>query len=429
MAYIPLELIPAGWGTGEAVFAAIFILGLRYRIFTSKFTMVELAGTALIFWCISRMTVLSIAEGGGTGINSLRDAMAIFAGLILFRIAKLPELREVILRGVALGLVLALGLEAYQLLIGLPTLRGNGYVPPLFNYDTASGAYRPFGGFFTPVIFGASIAMTLGLLIFSGRSKRTTLLVLAGVGGLILTYTRGAWIGLAVAVLVGVLMVSGKVRSRMALASIPIAYMGLFGVLLFPDALSEPIARLLTIGDSDYGSNSIRSDLWAGVIQVVQDKPLIGYGTASFAEVLNPVIGPLAQFGHAHNTFLMVLFQYGLIGLLLLAALLVTMFLSVVSLPANEYRYKASGIAVWITFVASSSTETTWGSFHLVVFLFLGIGLAFAPGEPTLPAKDAQPPSRQASFAATRPGLPRITTGRRLQSPRTGTDSQRFPPH
>lgn len=379
VAYVPLEVIPAAWGTAEAVFAAVLVLGLRYRVFTTKFSMIEVAGTALIFWLIARMTLLSLAEGAGINIASMRDAMAIFAGLILFRIAKHPELRNVILRGATVGLVLGLGLEAYQLLIGLPRLRALGYIPPMFNYDTATGAYRPFGGFFTPVTFGASLAMSIALLTFSGRSRKVTPVFVIGVGGLVLTYTRGAWVGLLAAVLVGIMMTSQKVRARMALAALPLVYCALFAVLLFPNAFSEPLSRFLTIGDSEYGSNLIRIELWEGVLHVVGERPLVGYGTAPFVEVLRPVIGNFAEFGHAHNTFLMVMFQYGFIGLLLLAALTVTMFISVIKLVPHQHSFRPASVAVLVVFMASSVTETTWGSFHLLTFLFVAVGLAFAP--------------------------------------------------
>lgn len=397
-----MEILPGAVGTGETVFAAILVLGFRYRVFAAKVTAVEIAGTALILWLVARMTAVSLAEGYGVSFASLRDAMAIFAGLILFRLARNPELRGAIIRGVGLGLVLGLGLEAYQILVGLPTLRAHGYIPPQFNYDTASGAYRPFGGFYTPVIFGASLAMSLGLLIFSGPSRKKALLILAGVAGLILTYTRGAWLGLAAAVLVGLLAASPAIRKRMAVASVPLAYFGLIGILMFPAALSGPLERFMTIGDSEYGSNSIRVDLWEGVLRVVGEKPVAGYGPASFADVMNPQIGlTLAQFGHPHNTFLMVLFQYGFIGLLLLVALIVTLLVSVLKLPGLEYPHKVAGLAVLVTFLASSFTETTWGSFHLLTFLFLGVGFAFG-------RRGHQPLYASLHGATSEPATPRI---------------------
>lgn len=67
------------------------------------------------------------------------------------------------------------------------------------------------------------------------------------------------------------------------------------------------------------------------------DRPLIGYGTASFKHAITPELGYMAQV--AHNSYLSVLVEEGLIGLLLFLSMIGMVFLDAFRLPRIERRF------------------------------------------------------------------------------------------
>ncbi|WP_104161730.1 O-antigen ligase [Arthrobacter sp. ZGTC212] len=406
MAYIPLELVPGPVGTADALVVAILYLGVRYRVFNSKFTAIELMGSAFIAWLIARMSLLAILEGHSFDISFLRDGAAVFSALILFRISKIAELRKPILNGLLASLLLAIILETYQLVVGHDVLRGMGYQPPDFNYDTSAGTYRPFGGFYTPVVFGAYLALILSFASFAFKSTAARCLAGAGAVGLILTYTRGAWIGLIIALLAGVLLLSPRIRSRLAVWLITASFFLTSTLLMFPEIVAAPVQRLLTITDAGFSSNAIRLELWVGTLKKVSESPLIGFGPSAFSDVMAEEIGVLAQFGHPHNTFLLVFYRYGTVGLILLLSLLFTICAMLVRDKRAKSYDKSSGVAILIAFLICSFVETTWGSTHIIALLFTGLGLSLSSGT-----------DPQVQVRITRPAAPRAT----VERPTTGS--------
>lgn len=376
LGYIPLGLPAGGFSTSDITFLFLVGIGLKYKIFTTKFGLVEYVGTALALWFAVRMCLFAPLEGSAVGLGSLRDSLTVFAGLIAYRLAKLKILRKAIVRGVTVSLGIALFLEAYQLFAGLPHLLSMGYEAPLFNYNTASGTYRPFGGFFTPVIFGTYLSMAILFVAFSRRGFRWRIYSILAIVGLVFTYTRSAWIGFTLGAIAGFMTLSSSARSKSIRTVLPLLWVIALVLLAFPIILEAPISRFLTVFDANYESNSIRIELWYGTLQAVQHKPVIGYGNESFSAVLHEYVGSMSEFGHAHSTFGAILFKYGIVGIILYVALLVIMLKLLVSLRSEIYAYKSLGVAVFVSFVVASLAETTWGSFQLIVLLFLAAGLA-----------------------------------------------------
>lgn len=142
---------------------------------------------------------------------------------------------------------------------------------------------------------------------------------------LILTQSRGGWIGGAV-----VLFVVLARRWRGLLWLIPVALLGV-GLLAWRGELAlllDPVGSAGAIS-----SLESRVEIWSRAIYMIQDFPFTGIGVGTFQRVANVLYpfflaGPDAQIGHAHNLLLQVGVDLGLPGLVAFLAILLVAFWS-----------------------------------------------------------------------------------------------------
>ena len=139
---------------------------------------------------------------------------------------------------------------------------------------------------------------------------------------LVLTWSRGAWLGALVCVLLFVLLMGHKALSYLALATVPTV-----AVLHYlPEQLWR---RLGSIGSLQDSSIRYRVHLWEGVGKMLGDYWYcgVGVGEAAFCEVYSRYALPgIAGAMHAHNLYLQLLCELGVVGLVMFLAIVV-MFL------------------------------------------------------------------------------------------------------
>jgi O-antigen ligase len=383
--YVPHELLRSGPKTIYVQLALITACLLRYWPRHVRHSSVETAAWALAIWIILRVTWFSALEGHGLRATlAITESSRLIFGVILFRIARMDELRPAIIRGLRGALGLMLLIELYQIREGLPKLVGLGYTTPAFNYNTAAGTYRPFGTFATPVEFGIYFGLVGLAVILTSRTTKGTLLASAVTAyGLYVTYTRSAWVGVGLALLI-VLITKSEIRKDWTAVVLLNALLpAIIYTLLRPDWYGNLWARIATLQEGAYSSNSIRTTLWSGVWRAGQHHLLYGYGGQSFSDVLAPIVGSdLAVLGHAHSNYLQLFYLYGLLGLFGFVALLVCFAAALSSRNYPDgYQFRPVGVSVLTAFAISSFFETTWGAFVSIATLFLLIGLG-APGQP-----------------------------------------------
>ena len=158
------------------------------------------------------------------------------------------------------------------------------------------------------------------LLTRGPRIGQATALCGAGVIGicLILTWSRGAWLGLLFGGLVFLLIWN---RRSMYLifagaASIP------FLPLILPDSI---IHRFTSIGNMADTSTSYRVNIWRGSVHMLEDFWHCGIGVGEAAwDTVYPryALAAIEMAPHSHNLYLQTWIESGLIGLVLLLAFL-----------------------------------------------------------------------------------------------------------
>jgi O-antigen ligase len=178
-----------------------------------------------------------------------------------------------------------------------------------------------------------------------------------------LTGSRGS----AVALLIALMMVplslpfwsSGMRRAAPVAAAAGV----LFAIYVVPAPVWQRLKSASV--EIEQGNMSHRTTIWAAGMEVFLGQPIEGVGAAAFPERVMP---RLAKPSVAHNTFVSVLVELGVIGALILLALLAGLFYSAAKMPRLEARLWFVTLAAWCMGVSTGTWEcqkATWLLFGL----------------------------------------------------------------
>lgn len=152
---------------------------------------------------------------------------------------------------------------------------------------------------------------------------------------LFLTSSRGAWLGLGVALLIGLGLwlhhyglfsrqriatrwskLSGKAQTTLAASIVAIIAIMLIVSVIFIRSFSQ-----------SGRTTDLRTEIYVAAVELFNEKPLTGHGLFTFGRglVRLPDIQPDKPHSHAHNVPLLIAAELGLIGLVALAATLFVM--------------------------------------------------------------------------------------------------------
>lgn len=219
--------------------------------------------------------------------------------------------------------------------------------PPGFLFPLAGRLWlRAYGTFMQPNPYGGYLGLTLPLayglvlvaLLHAGREVRrpvsAALVVLAIISGglmvlaLFFTLSRGAWLGAAAAVLAVSVLLSRRALVISALVAVGGGvFVALGGVRALPAVIQERLTdflpyvglvdiRRVEITDRNFAVIE-RLAHWYAAVGMFADRPWFGVGVGNYAAVypayrIPPWDDPL---GHAHNIYLNVAAETGLVGL------------------------------------------------------------------------------------------------------------------
>jgi len=218
------------------------------------------------------------------------------------------------------------------------------------------------------LILALSIPMALYLLTANKNRWIKALcwvLLITGFTAILLTGTRGALF----AAIVGVIIMSGPTLSRMSRTQRSIGIIVCIALvsctMFFLPKTS--IDRYLSIGtELTQGTLTHRTVLWAAGLAMFRDHPFLGVGAGAYGHAIVRITD-IALI--AHNTFISVLVELGVVGAILLFILLASMFSSVLRLKNLEKWLWLALLATWATGACSVTWENrkvTWLLFGLV---------------------------------------------------------------
>lgn len=147
---------------------------------------------------------------------------------------------------------------------------------------------------------------------------------LLGVGCLILTWSRGAWLGIAVATLLFLLSFSRRSAGCVALSLLPLG-------CLSPYLPHSIVNRFVSIGSFSESSIRYRLYTWRGVFRLIREHAWgIGVGSEAFYAVYpRYAVSGTERVMHAHQLWLQIAVELGVGGVILFFWLLLLLFLCI----------------------------------------------------------------------------------------------------
>jgi len=233
-----------------------------------------------------------------------------------------------------------------------------------------------FGGYLTvvlPVIFS---------FLFFRKIRRWRLLIMLAVfvslwvG--VITFSRGAWIGIVAGLLLFLFLAQRKVFLTFLLA---------LGVVLFSFYLFSPVARGTISKFSTYEMTETsrqRLGLWQDSLRMIEDKPVFGHGLNSYMKIFQAYRRETYEFPtYAHNCYVQMAAEIGLAGLACFLGIMVTLFKQIFSNFVSTISKKEdlsflllgylSGI---LAFLIHSFVDTNFYSLQLVALFWFTVGMA-----------------------------------------------------
>ncbi|HLO88003.1 MAG TPA: IctB family putative bicarbonate transporter [Nostocaceae cyanobacterium] len=224
---------------------------------------------------------------------------------------------------------------------------------------------------------------------------------------LILTFSRGGWLGLVVGVLAAVALsiywLNLEFSPIWRTWLLPIVIASVIGLLLIAIIFVEPVRlRVASIFlDRKDSSNNFRRNVWDAVFRMIRDRPWIGIGPGHNA--FNKVY-PLYQLPRysalsAYSIFLEVAVETGFIGLACFLWLLVVIFNTAI-LQLNQLRQSFNREGLWLIgaiatllgMLTHGTVDTVWFRPEVNTLWWFMVALVASYWQPLPPKAESSTP-------------------------------------
>ncbi|MBD2384803.1 IctB family putative bicarbonate transporter [Cylindrospermum sp. FACHB-282] len=331
----------------------------------------------LLYWGIAAVaTALSpVKKAALTDLGTLTLYLLLFA--LCARVLRSPRLRSWM---IALYLHISLIVSIYglrQWFFGATALAT--WVDPESPLSKTTRVYSYLGnpnllaGYLVPAVVFSFVAI-FAWQTWMRKALATTMFIVNS-ACLILTFSRGGWIGLVVAVVTAMALIiywwSLSMPPFWRTWSLPIIMGGLIGVLVLAVIFVEPVnIRVLSIfADRKDSSNNFRRNVWDAVFEMIRDRPILGIGPGhnSFNKVYPLYQRPRYTALSAYSILLEVAVETGFVGLACFLWLVIVTFNAAV-LQVQRLRQSRNvegfwligAIATLLGMLAHGTVDTIW---------------------------------------------------------------------
>lgn len=245
----------------------------------------------------------------------------------------------------------------------------------IYNYVVGAVLKHAYGRYaaenFDPNSLGMGLALALPMAWYLGSCSSSAFqrwlnrgYFVAGPIAILLTGSRGALLATIVALSV-VPWTMTQVRRGVRIAAV-ISMLGA-AVLAVRFVPAELFKRLSTTSSEiSEGTMNGRLEIWKAGLEAVPARPLQGYGPAGWQMVLKHKVGNKGP----HNTFLSILVDEGLIGLLLYLTIYVLLLRRLLLLPnVFERRVSLTMLATLVTAITPLGWDTVRTAWLMLGFL------------------------------------------------------------
>jgi len=329
----------------------------------------------LLYWGIATVaTALSpVKMAAFTGWVKLTLYLLLFA--LAARILRSPRVRSLL---IALYLHVALLVSVYglrQWFFGAAALAT--WVDPQSNLAKTTRVYSYLGnpnllaGYLLPAVVFSLVAVFAWQRWIPKFLALTMFIV--NTACLVLTFSRGGWIGLLVAIVALLVLLLYQVSVQLPpfwrTWSLPILLASTSLLLLASVLFVEPVRdRVLSIfAGRDDSSNNFRINVWAAVMEMIRDHPILGIGpgNTAFNQIYPLYQRPRFNALSAYSFVLEVAVETGLIGLACFIWLLIVTFNAGIgqlrrlrSLGSREAFWLIGAIATLLGTLAHNTFDT-----------------------------------------------------------------------
>jgi len=259
--------------------------------------------------------------------------------------------------------------------------------------------YMTLAGVLTLVV----LAMLPRVVPGSGFRPAFALIWLVSLAGLIATFTRGAWLGVAAGT--AAVLPAFRRRGWIVMGVLALTFVGL---LVMPYqirdrflTLNELRNRILTMADPREAGIQERRFMWESGAAMWREHPLLGWGPGGVKREYERYARPEAskkRTGHVHNTPLQILVERGIVGLGAWLGIWVAFYARAIPLlrrlPATAGRERAlvaGGLAAVTGFLVAGLWEYNFGDSEVVMVAWVVMALPFVVGKDVAPSPGSLP--------------------------------------
>ncbi len=256
-------------------------------------------------------------------------------------------------------------------------------------FDILPAALRDFSGrgrstLGNPVFFGGYLALMIPLLLTYLIDEDTLpsmpktaigMLLVLGVAGIVLSQSRGAWVGLIVGI-IAVVVIQRKNLTKGAGTALAMLVFGIaFAVLVMAASgtgklqatITSVENKLVSAVNTGQGTQASRIEIWKSAVEMISVRPLEGYGpdqmyawASAFTTLKKAQLEINTIPDRTHNIFLQVAVNGGLISLLVFLWIIIALAgIGLRALKNNEgpvHTYAVAVISGLIAYVAQGLT-------------------------------------------------------------------------
>lgn len=308
--------------------------------------------------------------------------------------------------------------DVQNLLLALAVTGGVGGVMAIVDPQSLTGAVfaandvtRATGGLGSPNILGMLLGVTIPVqLVFILRAPKLWMRTVAlgcfslAMAGMALSVSRGAFIGLAAALLVLAFWAPFR---RAAVFVVPL----LLVLSIVGHNPASPIGGKVVSRLSEArvtGSSNPRLILWRAAPRMIEDRPVFGMGAFEYGRYASSygILASEGQLGHAHSLILTVAIESGLVGAGSLLAIFAALALGlgrVIRRASGFEQALAFGLAAsFLGFFVNGVLDYGLGAAPIAAIFFVPVGVAVAlcRTATTAPVGEPARPRRASSGSA-----------------------------
>lgn len=188
----------------------------------------------------------------------------------------------------------------------------------------------------------------------------------------ILTFSRGGYIGFAFGLFLYLFLIQ-RISMPNLSRSLPLVA-GLFLTLCL--LIGEPILTRLFSSFTFADTSSVeRLALWSEALKNIEESPILGAGVGNYLSAIHPLASPDTPF-YAHNLFLDITVEFGLIGALFFFGWL--LFGGFRALVFQNRPESVGAFAALAVYFGHSLFETALFSIHVTVLLVFTLSLVYS---------------------------------------------------